>query len=173
METTAYHRLLPLKSQCWRSCSFRLLLTVYQPKLPYPHWFHPTDQAYTAWPPKPFSNQHAKCCDPVPSFCSYYLPLQAIFEPTHQVLWSSTIIPQQNTCPSKTFSNLHAKCCELLPYFSSYYLPLQAIFELTHQALWANPVFFIKLPAPPSHFWTNTPSAVSQSHHSSSDYLPL
>ena len=40
---------------------------------------------------------------------------------------------------------------------------LQAIFEPMQQALWAIPIFFIRLPAPPSHFWTKMPSAMSQS----------
>ena len=48
-------------------------------------------------------------------------------------------------------------------------LPLQAIFKPTRQVLWASPVFFIRLIAPPSHFRTNTTSAVSQSCNSSSD----
>ena len=85
-----------------------------------------------------------------------YLPLQAIFETTHQALWASPIIPQHITCPtsaviqscifhhiicpSKPFLNRHAKRCEPVPYFSLDYLPLQAIVKPTRQTLWSIPV---------------------------------
>ena len=52
-------------------------------------------------------------------------------------------------------------------------LLLRAIFEPKRQVLWSIPFFLIVLPAPPIHFRTNTPSAVSQSCHFSTDYLTL
>ena len=52
-------------------------------------------------------------------------------------------------------------------------LTLQAIYKTTHQVLWSSPVFFTGLPSPTSHFWTDTPFAVSHSYHYSTDHLPL
>ena len=121
---------LPLKIQWWRSCSGQPPSTLDPPSLPFPHWFHPTYQAFQACPYKPFFNQHAKCC-------YIYLPLQSISEPTRQanpcetllsfhnrlpappshfrtdmpiqVLWYSPLIPHQITFPSNPFSDPHAK----------------------------------------------------------------
>ena len=71
------------------------------------------------YPSKPFSNRHAK---PRPvsqsrHFSTDYLPLQAIFKPTHQAPWSSPVIPHQITCPSKPFLNRHDKRYEPVPSF--------------------------------------------------------
>ena len=165
MPATASCRPPPLKSQWWLSRSGRRPSTINPPALPCTHRFHLTDQAC---PSKTFFNQHAKCCEP-------YLPFQVIFEPTCQAkhcdpvlsflkilpspqshFWSntpsqsmcaSTVIPQHITGPYKWSLNQHAKRHE--PF----------------------PSYLIILPAPPSHFWTDTPRAVSHSCHSSSDSL--
>ena len=133
-------------------------------------WSSPFITHQITCPSKPFLNQHAKRCEPVLSFLirlpappshfrtnmpstvsqsrhssSYYLPLQAIFEPTCQVLWASPIIFHYISCPSNPFLNRHVKRCE--PF----------------------PSFLIILTSPPIHLWTNTTSAVSHSFHSSSD----
>ena len=92
-------------------------------------------------PPKPFWDQHAKWCEPVPYFSSYYLPLQAIFKPTRQALWSIPVTPHHITCPYNPFSDRQATRCKQVLHFSSYYLPLQEIFGLTRQALWDILVF--------------------------------
>ena len=184
---------LTLKSQflCSRSC--RPPSTVNPHAMPCPHWVHPTNQSFQASPSKPFVNQLAKCCDPVPYFSLDYLTLQSIFGLTCQAPWASPVIPQQITCPSNPFFNWHTKHYDPVPSFSSSYLPPQAIFEPTRQDMWASPViphqitchsnpflnqhakrcepvlsFHIRCSAPPSHSWTNTSSAVSQSRHSSS-----
>ena len=124
------------------------------------------------------------------------LPLQAIFKPTRQVLWSlpappshfrtdtpsqalwdSPVIPQQITWPSKPFSNQYSKTIFVKQSHrsSTDYLPLQAIFEPPRQSNPCEivPSFLNRLPAPPSHFRTNMPSAMLQSRNYSSDYLPL
>ena len=123
---TPYLFPFPLKSHCWCSCSVCLLSTVYQPTFPCTHWFHLTNQAYQDCPSKPFSNQCAKLCDPVPSF--FRLPAP----PSHF----------RNNTPSAVSQSHHSstyylpyKRCDSVLYFSSYYLPLQAIFEPTRQAL--------------------------------------
>ena len=153
-------------------------------------WASPVIPHQITCPSKTFLNRHAKRYEPVPYFSSDYLLLQAIFEPTPQVLWSSPVITHQINCPSNIFWNSHAKHCEPVPSFfirlpappghfrtnmpsavrqyhrsSSYYLPLQAIFEPTYQVLWSSSAIFIRFTAPPSHFVTNTPSTVSQSRH--------
>ena len=130
VESTSSHRprLAAPQEKCWRSCSGRPPSTVNPLALPYPHLVHPTDQACQYCPSKPFLNWHSKWCQTFLYFSSVYIPLQSIFEPTHQVMWSSPIIPQQITCPYKPFLNRHAKICDPVPYFSPDYLPLQAIF---------------------------------------------
>ena len=65
------------------------------------------------------------------------LPLQSIFQTTCQALWDSPIFFIRLTAPSNPFSNWHAKPCDPVPSFLN------------------------RLPAPPSHFLTDTPSAVS------------
>ena len=102
----------PLKSQWWRSNFICPPSIVNLSTLPYLNQVHPTDQACQACPSKPFSKQHTKYCDPVPSFSPDYLPLQAIFEPTRHSLWAIPIITQQITFPSEPFSNRHAKRCD-------------------------------------------------------------
>ena len=122
-------------------------------------WDSPVIPHQINFPPKPFSNQRTKRCETLQSFLvilptppshfrtkmtstvsqsrhysRYHQPLQAIFEPKHQALWSIPTIPQQITCPSKPFLNRPAKLCE----------PVQ--------------LFFIRLPAPSRHFQTDTPS---------------
>ena len=49
----------------------------------------------------------------------------------------------------------------------------KSIFKPTRQGLLSSLAFFIRLPAPPSNFRTDTKIAVIQSRHSSKDYLPL
>ena len=89
------------------------------------------------------------------------LPLQAIFEPTRQALWFSPVF------------------FVILPASSSHFrnnMPSAVIqYRIFHQICFiisiigsTRPVKPSK-PSPPSHFWTDTPSAVSQSRHSSSD----
>ena len=75
------------------------------------------------------------------------LPLQAIFEPTSQLLWASTVF----------FIRLHTP-------------PIH--FRTDTPSTVSQSHLFIKLPAPSSHFWTYTLSAVSQSCHSYPYYLP-
>ena len=71
-------------------------------------------------------------------------------------------------CPSRPFLNQHTKCYE--PY-----LPLQSILKPTCQSKRCEAVLSLlnRLPAPPRHFRTDTPSAVSQCHNYSTYYLPL
>ena len=75
---------------------------------------------------------------------------------------SKFCIFHQITCPSKPFLNLNDKTVFQPHHYSTYYLPLHAIFEWTLQTLWADPDFFIILPDPPSHLWTDMPSPVIQ-----------
>ena len=120
-----------------------------------------------------------------------------------QSLWDSPVIPQYITFPSKPFLNWYAKSIPVRQSFhnSADHLLLQAIFELTQQykpcetvssflirwsapsshfrtnmpiqAMWASPIIPQQITCPPSNFWTDTSSAVSQSHNSSSNYLPF
>ena len=85
------------------------------------------------WPSKPFLNQHSKYCEPVPSFSSDYLPLQAIFEPTRQALWAKPVFfiifissdwslgplyqSILTSLPLQDISDRHANPCETVPSF--------------------------------------------------------
>ena len=108
------------------------------------HIFH-----HITSPSKPFSNRHAKSCDPDPSFL-IRLPAPPIhFRTDNPSAVSQSCIFHHITCPSKTFLDQRTKHCETLSSF------------------------LVKLPAPTRYFWTDTPSAVIQYHNFSSDYLPL
>ena len=74
-------------------------------------WDIPVIPHQIIFPSKPFSNRHANPKDVIQSCRSStdYLPLQAIFGPTLQSLWASTVITNQITYPSKPFLNQHAK----------------------------------------------------------------
>ena len=118
-------------------------------------------------------NPHDKFYYPVPFFSSDYLPLQAIFEPKRQVLWSSPLIPRQITCPSKKFSNGHAKLCDPVLSFSSDYLPLQSIFEPTHQVLWASTTITHHITFPFKPFSNRCAKRCEPVLSFSSYYMPL
>ena len=153
MAATASHLPLPLKSQWWCSCSVRQPSTIHPPPLPCPHRVQPTNHAFQTCPSKTFLNQHTKFCEPVLYFSSDYLPLQASFEPTLQVIWASTLFFIRLPAPPNHFLTYTPISVSQSHHSFSDYLTLQAIFEPTCQALWAIPVFFVRLPAPPSHFF--------------------
>ena len=144
-----------------------------QPSLSLQAIFKPTHQVLWAslitCPSKPFSNQHAKRCEPVLSFLNILPAPTSHFRTGTPSSVSQSRLFNQITCPSKPFWINMLSVVSQSRHSSSDYLPLQAISEPIHQALQASPIFFIRLPAPPIHFWTDTPCAVSQSRHSSLD----
>ena len=135
------HRLtLPLKSQWWRSCSafpqslfrthcpvsIRYTWPIKPAKPTHPshswtntpsavrqsHIFHQINS-----PSKPFSNQHANSCEPVPSFLNRLpAPIRHFWTYTPSAV-SQYHLFHQITCPSKPFSNQNAKCCDPVPSF--------------------------------------------------------
>ena len=96
-----------------------------------------------------------------------------------QALWDSPIITQHITYPSKPFLNRHTNPSPVIHscHPSTYYLPPQVILEPTSQAKTCEkgPVIphHIACPSKPFLNRHGKPSAMRQSRHSPTDYLPL
>ena len=84
-------------------------------------WASPVVPQHITCPSKPLLNQHAKRCEPVPSFL-------IILPAPPSIFWTNTLIAVSQS-----------------RNFSSDYLPLQAIFEPTRQAIWANSVILHRI----------------------------